>query len=107
MKSQTVKLVVNVPKTHADSVREALGRAGAGKFGNYTHCSFTATGEGRFKPEQGADPSIGEIGKIEIVEEVQIETIVDRAILDKVVKELKQAHPYAEPIIEIWDIEVK
>lgn len=32
-----VKIVVFVPKTHTDVVRQAMGDAGAGKIGNYSH----------------------------------------------------------------------
>ena len=37
-----VKIVVFAPETHADAVREAMGKAGAGKMGNYSFCSFSA-----------------------------------------------------------------
>ena len=47
-----VKIVVFAPETHADAVREAMGKAGAGKMGNYSFCSFSAKGIGRFKPEK-------------------------------------------------------
>ena len=63
------KIVVFVPESHTDIVREAMGKAGAGKIGNYTFCSFSSKGIGRFKPEEGAHPAIGEIGKLEAVEE--------------------------------------
>src|SRR4030067_928831 len=68
-----VKIVVFVPETHADAVREAIGKAGAGKIGNYTHCSFSSQGIGRFKPEEGAHPAVGKIGKIESGREERIE----------------------------------
>jgi hypothetical protein len=42
--SEYVTLVVTVPETHADTVREAMMNAGAGKWGNYTHCSFRDRG---------------------------------------------------------------
>lgn len=36
-----VKIVVFVPKSHTDIVRKAMGGAGAGKIGNYSHCSYS------------------------------------------------------------------
>ncbi len=39
-----VKIVVFVPLTHADIVRDAMGDAGAGAIGNYSHCSFSSKG---------------------------------------------------------------
>ena len=62
---EIVKLVVFVPESHADTVREAMGKAGAGVLGNYSFCTFSTKGIGRFKAEKGADPAIGEAGKLE------------------------------------------
>jgi len=41
---ETVKIVVFVPVTHADIVREAMGKVGAGIVGDYKYCSFSAKG---------------------------------------------------------------
>ena len=49
----------------------------------------------------GANPHIGQVGKLEIVEEEQIEVICDRAIAKQVIAALKQAHPYEEVIVEV------
>ena len=73
--SKNVKIVVFVPESHTDIVREAIGKAGAGKIGNYTHCSFSSKGVGRFKPEDGAHPAIGKVGKLESVQEERIEFV--------------------------------
>ena len=35
------KLVVYVPQTHINEVREAISRAGAGFIGKYSDCTFT------------------------------------------------------------------
>ena len=57
------KLVVFVPREAEGQVREAIGNAGAGAIGNYSHCSFSAEGTGRFLPEEGSEPSIGQVGQ--------------------------------------------
>ncbi len=49
---ENVKIVIFVPESHADIVREAMGKAGAGKIGNYSFCSFSSKGVGRFRPER-------------------------------------------------------
>jgi hypothetical protein len=46
--SDYVTIVFTVPETHAGAVREAMGRAGAGKVGNYSYCSYSVKGIGRF-----------------------------------------------------------
>lgn len=99
------KLVVTVPETHADLVREALGKAGAGKAGNYDFCSFTSRGVGRFRPNDEANPTIGEAGKFEEVTEERIEVSCDEGNLKHVVSELRKVHPYEEPVIDIYPLE--
>lgn len=105
MEGKIVKIVVFVPEMHADSVREAMGKAGAGKIGNYTFCSFSTKGVGRFKPEYGARPTVGKIGIIESVAEEKIETICERKKLQAVIKAVKEAHPYEEISFDIYPIE--
>lgn len=77
------KLVVYVPETHAAAVREAIGSAGAGHIGNYSHCTFNSRGIGTFLPQEGANPFIGEKGTLEQVEEVRIETIFPASLQKK------------------------
>ncbi len=90
------KMVVFVPTTHAEKVRKALGDAGAGEMGNYSHTSFTSRGEGRFTPTEGSRPFIGESGKSEIVNEVKIETIYHAKEEKRILQAMLQAHPYEE-----------
>ncbi|WP_349407854.1 Nif3-like dinuclear metal center hexameric protein [Pseudalkalibacillus sp. SCS-8] len=90
------KLVVFVPESHADAVREALGEAGAGFIGDYSHCTFNTPGTGTFLPHEGTDPHIGEQGKLEFVDEVKIETIYPMSIEKDVMAAMHRAHPYEE-----------
>ena len=99
---ELVKLVVFVPETHADAVREAMGKAGAGKIGNYTFCSFTGKGVGRFKPEEGATPAIGQVGKLEIVSEERIEVTCRKDQLAQIIEAIKDVHPYEEVALDIY-----
>lgn len=105
MNSTNVKIVIFVPETHTDIVREAMGKAGAGKIGNYTHCTFSSKGVGRFKPEADANPYIGEVGKYEEVIEERIETVCPRGILQEVIKAIKEVHPYDEVALDIYPLE--
>lgn len=99
-----VKLFVTVPSSHADVVRDAIGKAGGGKIGNYTFCSFSTKGTGRFLPMDGAHPAIGEVGKLEPVEEERIEVTCSREILADVVAAIKAVHPYEEPTIDVYPL---
>lgn len=103
--NKKVKIVVFVPETHTDMVRKAMGDAGAGIIGNYSHCTFSSKGIGRFKPELGADPHIGEVGKFEEVVEERIETICPREKLKEVIKAIKEVHPYDEVALDVYPLE--
>ncbi len=105
MNSLNVKIVIFVPETHTDIVREAMGKAGAGKIGNYTYCTFSSKGIGRFKPEVGANPHIGEVGKFEEVIEERIETICSREKLQEVIRAIKEVHPYDEIAMDVYPLE--
>lgn len=101
-----LKIVVFAPESHADIIREVMGKAGAGKIGNYSYCSFSSKGIGRFKPEEGAHPNVGEVGKIELVVEERIETVCEREKLEDVVKAIKKVHPYEEVALDVWPLEL-
>jgi dinuclear metal center YbgI/SA1388 family protein len=95
------KLVVFVPVAHAERVRAAITTAGAGALGDYDSCTFTSIGEGRFRPLPGARPAIGSVGDLETVEEVRIESILDRRLRGPVVAAMLAAHPYEEPAYDV------
>lgn len=99
------KLVVFVPATHAEEMREALGKAGAGAIGDYSTCSFTTAGVGRFTPTSGASPYLGKIDKEEQVEEEKIEVIVPGPLQRRVLKAMLAVHPYEEPAYDIVKLE--
>jgi hypothetical protein len=103
--SEQVKMVVFVPESHADAVRQAMGDAGAGEIGRYTHCSVSSRVAGRFLPQEGARPAIGEVGRLETVEEERIEMICLKGLVNEVVKAIKEVHPYEEVALDIYALE--
>ena len=98
-------LVAYSPATHTDLVLKAIGDAGAGRLGNYSHCSFVSPGTGRFTPLPGASPFIGQAGTAEEVAEDRIECVVEEGLLGAVVAALRAAHPYEEPAFMTWPVE--
>lgn len=98
------KVVVTVPEADGDMLRQAIGDAGGGKIGKYSHCSFTTKGIGRFLPQDGASPSVGEIGVSEAVIEERIEISCDDGNLDVVVCAIRNVHPYDEPVIDVYPL---
>ena|SRR3989344_8310661 len=99
------KIAVTVPVGNADALRQAVGEAGGGKQGNYSFCSFSVRGVGRFKPETGAKPAIGEVGKFEEVEEERIEVTCKDEDIASVLNAIRRTHPYEEPMIDVYAIE--
>lgn len=99
---ELVKLVVFVPEKDADNVREALGEAGAGQIGEYSFCSFSLKGVGRFMPSKDANPHIGESGKLELVDEERIEVACEKEQAQKIIDVIKKIHPYEEVVIDIY-----
>lgn len=104
-KEKLMKLSVFVPKEDAEKVRKALGDAGAGHIGNYSHCSFSSEGTGRFLPGEGTDPYIGQQGKLEEVQEVKVESIYPSKLEKKVLSVLFKSHPYEEVAYDIMLLE--
>ncbi|MDB5266818.1 MAG: hypothetical protein JWN89_633 [Parcubacteria group bacterium] len=99
------KVVVYVPLTHTDQVREAIGQAGGGQLGKYAFCSFSTRGIGRFKPLEGANPHIGFVGQMEAVEEERIEVSVEDSLVESVISAIKKVHPYEEVALDIYNLE--
>jgi hypothetical protein len=94
------KLVVFVPPDALEQVRDAIFAAGAGRIGDYERCSWYTEGTGTFVPREGADPTIGEVGKEERVREVRLETLYPDEAHDAVIAALREAHPYEEPAFD-------
>lgn len=100
------KLVVFVPETHHEKVLDAVCKAGAGHIGAYSHCTFNTDGQGTFLPLEGAEPFIGERGRLERVREVRLETIVSERQVDQVVRAMLEAHPYEEVAYDLYPLEI-
>ncbi|ABE59987.1 MULTISPECIES: NIF3 1 [Chromohalobacter] len=98
------KLAFFVPVEEAESVKEAVFATGAGRIGDYEACCFQTAGQGQFRPLDGADPHIGQVGALSHVEELKVELVCEDARLEAAVAALKLAHPYEEPAYEAWQL---
>jgi hypothetical protein len=99
--SERLMIITTVSPDAADALLDAIAQAGGGRAGFYTHCAFTNTGFGRFKPSEQANPHVGSTGTINSEAEIRIETFCERGIAKQVVAAIRQAHPYEEPVIHI------
>jgi len=98
------KLVVFVPSTHAEEVRNALFAAGAGGIGNYDECSFNTEGFGTFRPGEKASPFVGEHGERHGEQEVRIEVIFPAIREQTILQGLLEAHPYEEVAYDVYPL---
>lgn len=98
------KLVVFVPETALDAVRDALFEAGAGRIGDYERCSWYTAGTGTFRGGESTDPLIGEAGREERVPELRLETVFPTECQREVIAALRAAHPYEEPAFDVYEL---
>ena len=103
MSTSSVKIVTHIPVGSVDEVLKAMGDAGAGKIGNYSHCSFSSRGIGRSLPLEGANPTIGTVGNLEEIEEERVELTCEKELLPAVVAALRNTHPYEEPTYDVYE----
>lgn len=96
-----VKIIVTIPLENVEKVRDAICNEGAGIIGNYTYCTMSTKCLGTFKPSNNANPYIGEKNKLEFVEEEKLEAVCDINIVKRVLKRIREVHPYEEPAIDI------
>ncbi len=99
-----IKLVVFVPEDNVEKVSSAIHRSGGGIIGNYSNCSFRIKGTGTFKGAEQTSPAIGTKGKLESVDEIRLEVIVDNWKLPEVIIAMKSAHPYEEVAYDLYPL---
>ncbi|MEO6795082.1 MAG: Nif3-like dinuclear metal center hexameric protein [Mycobacterium sp.] len=101
----TDKWVIYTPPEHAEAVRAAVFAAGAGHIGDYAQCSWSVTGTGQFRPDDGATPTIGRVGAVARVTEDRVEVVAPARARGRVRAALLAAHPYEEPAFDIFALQ--
>ena len=99
-----LKLTVFVPPSHHDQVAQALFAAGAGRIGEYSHCSFAAAGQGGYLTPAGGKPFAGEPGQRHTEQELRLETVLPKAAAGRVIAALLAVHPYEEPAYDLYPL---
>jgi dinuclear metal center YbgI/SA1388 family protein len=101
------KVVVFVPQESLENVSDAIFKSGGGIIGEYKNCSFKLNGEGTFEGSDKTNPSVGKKNKLEKVNEIRLEFIVDSWNLNEVISALVKVHPYEEPEYDIYSLKNK
>jgi len=94
------------PEENTEELIEAMARAGAGIIGNYSHCAFITPGFWNWLSEEGSNPTIGKVGKMSREPENKIEMVCPEESLKKVLKAIKNTHPYENPPVDIVKLEM-
>lgn len=102
--SAQAKIVVFTPASDLEAVIAALSRAGAGAIGNYRECTFRSPGVGTFRGLEGANPTIGHVGRREEVDELRLEAVLPLALARRVVSAVRDAHSYEEPAVDVYPL---
>lgn len=98
------KIVVYVPVTHVEVVRQAMTEAGAGNIGRYSDCSFCVRGTGTFRPGENTNPYLGQKGQLEMVDEYRLETVAYEGQLPAIIKAMQASHPYEEVAYDLYQL---
>lgn len=96
-----VKIIVFVPEEKVSELRDAVCNAGAGALEKYSYCTSCAKVNGTYIPNENAKPYEGTQNTLEFVEEIKLEFICDVKLVKKVMKIIREIHPYEEPTIDI------
>jgi len=99
------KLNYYVPVDAKEKTKQALFNIGVGMFDNYENCSWETLGKGQFKPVGNANPAIGSLDTLEVLDEYKIEMICTDELIELAVKTLKEVHPYEEVAYEVFKME--
>ena len=101
--ADAVKIVTFAPEANVERIADAMARAGAGRIGNYHSASFRSEGVGVFQPQSWADPTIGDVDRLNREAEVRLEMVAPRSAEAAVVAALIEMHPYEEPAYDVYE----
>lgn len=98
------KLVVFVPEADLGKVCDALFAEGAGEIGDYRECSYRLLGTGTFYGTESTNPTVGQKGRREEVQEWRIEVVCPEKKVERIVQAMRKAHSYEEPAFDIYPL---
>ena len=98
---EEVKIEIFVPEQYVETLRDELSKVNAGHIGNYDHCLSVTNVRGYWRPLAGAEPYLGEVGKISQASECKIEINCGREDVKAALEGIRRIHPYEEPLINV------
>ncbi len=98
------KVIVYVPTTHLEVVRQEIIQSNRCRIDDYKGCTFSSVGEGTFIPLEGSNPFIGTQGSLEKVVENKIEFIAYRDDVNSLINKIKAVHPYEVMAYDVYEL---
>ncbi|AKS67012.1 Nif3-like dinuclear metal center hexameric protein [Staphylococcus coagulans] len=100
-KEHYYKIQIYIPEENAEAFKDTLSQHGLAQEGEYAYCFFNTIGKGQFKPLENANPHIGEIGRVETVQEQKIEFMIQSHQRSLAEALIHQYHPYETPVYDV------
>lgn len=94
-----LKVEIFVPLENVKEIIEAINKEGLIREGDYDYCYSYTPVKGHFRPLDQAQPYIGQIGKIEEVDEVKVEFRIEKSKKAQAFNLITKNHPYEVPVI--------
>ena len=95
------KLEIFLPESHLSALQEALRAVDAGHIGRYDSCLSYAPVTSCWRPLEGAEPYLGQVGEVCTQPELKVEVTCRTGQLDETLAAVKAVHPYEEPVINV------
>lgn len=99
-------IVVYLPESALESVKQALFNAGAGQYPGYDQCCWQTLGQGQFRPLADSNPTLGLHHQLTTVPEYRLELVCHNQSLAACIQALKANHPYEVPAYHILKFHV-
>ncbi|NLM74068.1 MAG: cytochrome C biogenesis protein [Clostridiaceae bacterium] len=97
-----VKIECFIPEDYVSSVRDALNETGALTVDDmYDYCMAVSKVRGSWRPLEGTNPFLGQIGEICEADEAKIEFTCKKELWKVAVETIKKVHPYEKPVINV------
>lgn len=94
-----IKVEVFIPEVSVSDFIKEINDLGVLKENNYDFCFSETKVLGNFRPLYGANPTIGEVNKREVVNESKLEFRIDEKDFKRVHSCILENHPYEVPVI--------
>ena len=101
---KSYKIETYLPIEALDNIKNALYKLGVGKIGNYENCMSWYPITSSWKPIDGAQPYLGNVGEIEFAPEYKLEFRCEENMIEEAIQTIKDNHPYEEVGINVIEI---